>query len=204
MATREAERSLLLERAEELAAVDAALADALAGAGRFAVIEGPAGIGKSSLLAEGRAGAADAGLSVLSARGTEIERAFSFGIVRQLFETLLAQAEASERARLLEGAAGHAGRLFEPEQLAGTAPASEDAAFALLHGLYWLTLNLAESRSLLIAIDDLQWADEASLRWVSYLARRLDGVAVGVLATVRPLAEEDPLLAELLADQRRR
>ncbi len=200
VATREAERTLLLERAEELAAIDAAVADAVAGAGRFGVIEGPAGIGKSSLLAEGRAGAADAGIAVLSARGTEIERAFSFGVVRQLFETRLAQAEAAERARLLEGAAGHASRLFEPAQLAAEAPATEDAAFALLHGLYWLTLNLAESRPLFIAIDDLQWADAPSLRWLSYLARRMEGQAVCVLAAMRPVEEEDPRLAELLVD----
>jgi len=52
----------------------------------------------------------------------------------------------------------------------------------------------------LISVDDLQWADEASLRWLGYLVRRLDDVAVAVLATVRPLADEDPVLAELLAD----
>ena len=53
---------------------------------------------------------------------------------------------------------------------------------------------------MLIAIDDLQWADEASLRWLAYLVRRLDGVPVGVLATARQLPEEDPALADVLAD----
>jgi predicted ATPase len=191
---------MLLERAEELAAIDAVLADALSGAGRLAVIEGPAGIGKSSLLAEGRTRAAEAGMTTLTARGTEMERGFSYGVVRQLFETLVAQADPDERSTLLEGAAAHAGRLFEPAQVADQSPASEDAAFALLHGLYWLTVNLAEPRPLLIAIDDLQWADEASLRWLAYLVRRLEGASVAVLAAVRPIDDEDPVLAELLAE----
>ena len=63
-----------------------------------------------------------------------------------------------------------------------------------------LPSTLAESRPVLISVDDLQWADEASLRLLAYPVRRLEGVAVAVLATVRPLADEDPVLAELLAD----
>ena len=55
-------------------------------------------------------------------------------------------------------------------------------------------------RPLLIAVDDLQWADVASLRWLSFFARRVEGVRVGVLAAVRPIEDEDPVVAELLAD----
>ena len=54
MATGPADRPLLRERAEEQAAIDAVIADTLAGLGRFGVIDGSAGIGKSSLLAEAR------------------------------------------------------------------------------------------------------------------------------------------------------
>jgi tetratricopeptide (TPR) repeat protein len=201
--TRRDHRILLpvfLERAEELAAIDAVIAETLAGLGRFGVVEGSAGIGKSSLLAEARQRAADAGMTVLSARGAEIERSFSYGVVRQLLERLVAQGERADRSKLLEGAAAHAARLFSAESPPGQARASEDDAFALVHGLYWLALNLAQERPLLISIDDLQWADEASLRWVAYLVRRLDETAVGVLCAVRPTKDEDPALAELLAD----
>ncbi len=202
MATRHARPALLLERAEELAAVDAAIADALTDDGRLVVIEGAAGIGKSSVLGEARKRAADAGMTVLSASGTDYERAFAYGLVRQLFEARVLQATPEQRARLLKGAAAHAAGLFDPHRLAEPAPASEDAAFALLHGLYWLTFNLAEAGPLLIAVDDLQWADPASLRWLTYLARRLDGAPVGVLAAVRPAEDEDAALTELLADPR--
>jgi DNA-binding CsgD family transcriptional regulator len=188
----------LLERVAELTTLDEAIAGAQSAEGRVLVIEGPPGIGKTSLLAEGRARADVAGLSVLHARSSELEMTFSFGVVRQLFEQVLARAEPDQLAELLDGAAAHAGRLFRPD--ADVVPPNEDAAFALMHGLYWLTLNLSEVRPLLIAIDDLQWTDTPSLRWLAHLVRRSDGVAVSVVATVRTPAEESVLLSELLAD----
>jgi class 3 adenylate cyclase/DNA-binding CsgD family transcriptional regulator len=191
------EQPALLERAEELAAVDAAVAGAQSGAGRLVVIEGSAGIGKTSLLAEGRVRAAASGLTVLYARASELEAAFSFGIVRQLFEAAVATATEEERPRMLAGAAGQAARLFTPGD---GSEGSEEDVYALLHGLYWLTINLAESRPLALAVDDLQWSDTPSLRWLAYVARRLEGVPVCVLATLRPLGDEHPLLTELLAD----
>ncbi|HSC74325.1 MAG TPA: AAA family ATPase [Gaiellaceae bacterium] len=191
------EQPALLERAEELAMVDAAVASAQSGAGRLVVIEGSAGIGKTSLLAEGRARAAASGLTVLYARASELEAAFSFGIVRQLFEPAVATAGEEERSRVLAGAATQAARLFTPDD---GGERSEEDVYALLHGLYWLTVNLAESRPLALAIDDLQWSDAPSLRWLAYLARRLEGVPVCLLATFRPVEDEHPLLTELLAD----
>ena len=59
------------------------------------------------------------------------------------------------------------------------------ASFAVLHGLYWLTLNLAAERPLLLAVDDLHWCDRPSLRFLAYLARRLDGAPVLAAATLR-------------------
>jgi class 3 adenylate cyclase/DNA-binding CsgD family transcriptional regulator len=185
------EQPALLERVEELAAVNAAIVGARGGGGRLVVFEGPAGIGKTSLLAEGRARAAASGLTVLSARASELEAAFSFGIVRQLFESAVAAS-----ADVLGGAAAQAARLFRPGESVG----DEEDIYAVLHGLYWLTVNLAESRPLALALDDLQWSDPPSLRWLAYLARRLEGVPVCVFATLRPVDDEQALLAELLGD----
>ena len=75
----------LIEREAEVMALDGAVAEAVAGNGRLLVIGGPAGIGKSGLLADLRARAADR-LLVLPARASELEREFGFGVVRQLFE----------------------------------------------------------------------------------------------------------------------
>ena len=44
---------------------------------------------------------------------------------------------------------------------------SDSAPVGVLHGLYWLTANLAERAPLLFAIDDAHWADEPSLRFVA-------------------------------------
>src|SRR5919198_2698721 len=102
----------LLERSEELARIESALVEARAGRGTFVVIEGPAGIGKTALLAAARTAAADGGMRVLRSRGTELERDFAFGVVRQLFEPPLAQATELERADLLLGAGGVAASLL--------------------------------------------------------------------------------------------
>jgi len=187
----------LLERGDEIAAVDAAIDAAKNGAGRFVVIEGPAGIGKTSILVEGRTRAVASGLNVLQARGSELETAFSFGVVRQLFEAPLARRSTDERNAVLGGAAAQAARLFTD----GTnAEPAQDDPFSLLHGLYWLTANLSEAQPLLLAIDDIQWSDGPSLRWLAYLSRRLEGMPVVVVASLRPISAEQPQLDELLLD----
>ena len=159
------------------------LADARAGEGRLAVVEGPAGIGKTRLLDEARAAADGLGLEVLHARGGELERDFGFGVVRQLLEPRAAVAGESERAELFAGAAGLAEAVIAPQAVA--APAAGDLSQAALHGLYWLVVNLAERSPLLVAVDDLQWVDGPSLRFLHYLVMRLEGVPVAIFATLR-------------------
>jgi DNA-binding CsgD family transcriptional regulator len=182
----------LLERDAEIAALDALVDGAARGSGRVALIEGPAGIGKSGLLADLRERAAADGLRVLTARVGELEREFAYGVVRQLFEREVAGA-----ATALEGAAAPAAAVFGSH-----GGSDEDASFAVLHGLFWLTLDLAADGPLLLAVDDLHWADRASLRFLAYLARRLEGTPVLVAATLRSAEPgTDPvLLGELRHD----
>ena len=96
----------LLERSAELARIETVLGEARLGRGRFVVIEGPAGIGKTALLAAARATAAGDEMCVLRSRGTELEREFAFGVVRQLVEPPLAEASELERLELLQSTAG--------------------------------------------------------------------------------------------------
>jgi len=193
---------LLLERDTEVATLAAMVAAARDGDGRLVAIEGSAGIGKTRLLTEVRAAAGEAGLHVLAARGGELEREFAFGVVRQLFEPLLAMSSQEERAELLAGAAALAAPLFDQSQLRLGNGASGDASFATLHGLYWLAANIALRRPLLVAVDDLHWADAASLRWLGYLARRLEGLPLLLVLATRPLSEgeESSMVGELLAE----
>jgi DNA-binding CsgD family transcriptional regulator len=192
----------LLEREGELAQLGALLEAARDGAGRFALVEGGAGIGKTRLLAAARKQGREAGMDLLHARGGELECEFAFGIVRQLFEPGLAGSSEAERDELLSGAAALAAPLFGGDYLANDRSMEAGSGFATLHGLFWLTANLAARRPLLLAVDDLHWADKPSLRWLAYLVRRLEGLPVLVVACLRPAdaGGEDRLLAELVAD----
>jgi DNA-binding CsgD family transcriptional regulator len=195
--------TLLLEREAQVAALRALADAAQSGLGRFVVIEGSAGIGKSRLLAEARAVAASAEMRVLAARGGELEGEFAYGIVRQLFEPLLASVSPDLRAELLSGPAALIGRIFGASRLDGFQDAPAEGSFAILHGLYWFAANAAFQQPTLLAIDDLHWADTPSLRWLLYLTRRLEGVPLLVVAATRPPEAEglDPtLVAELIAD----
>jgi DNA-binding CsgD family transcriptional regulator len=181
----------LLERERELAAVEELLGRR---SGTLAIEVG-AGIGKTSLVQATCRRARELHYQVLSARGSELEADFAFGVVRQLFERRLTGAGEHERASLLVGPAAAAGPLL----LGKTAerPAG-DTSFALLHGLYWLTANLSAVQPLLLAVDDAHWADEPSLRWLTYLARRMEGLSVGLVVALRPCdpaSASAPLLA---------
>jgi DNA-binding CsgD family transcriptional regulator/tetratricopeptide (TPR) repeat protein len=189
----------LLEREAELATV-VELIGGIGDGGRLLAIEGPPGIGKTALLAEAKGLGQEAGLQVLSARGSELERSFSYGLVRQLFEPLLVSVPAEERAELLAGAAALAAPLFEPAGLAGDPEG--DSSLAMLHGLYWLTANLAARRPLVLVLDDMHWSDLPSLRWLAYLLPRMEGLPVLVVGGLRPeeRGEDGTLLAQIVSD----
>jgi DNA-binding CsgD family transcriptional regulator len=169
----------LLERDSELAFVERLIGDAEKGAGRIAVIEGSAGMGKTTMLAAARERATAAGMHVLLARGGELEAELAFGVVRQLFEGVLARASEEERAELLAGAA----RLSAPALLLESSTTTDPSA--ALHGLYWLCANLAERAPVALVVDDAHWADADSLRWLNYLARRIEALPVLVLLALR-------------------
>ena len=138
----------LLERRGELARIESALAEARGGRRQHSSwSKGRPGSARRRCSAAARAAAAESGMRVLRSRGTELERDFAFGVVRQLFELPLAEASEPERADLLQAAAGVAARTAWPpgrESRPDSSIASGvDPSFAILHGLYWLCANLA-------------------------------------------------------------
>ncbi|MFC7484700.1 AAA family ATPase [Luedemannella flava] len=181
-----------------MAELRACVADAQAGQGRLVLVEGPAGIGKSRLLAEARRLAAADGVRVLTARGSQLEKEYGFGAVRQLFEPAVADPVLA--GHVMTGAAASAAPVFDVA--AGAGPSRSDNTLAALHGLYWLAANLSAREPLLLAVDDVQWCDSGSLRFLAYLVRRVEGLPIIVVATLRTGEEhaDAPLLAELAHD----
>jgi DNA-binding CsgD family transcriptional regulator len=186
---------LFLEREDDQLRLSRMLEDAVESDGTFVVAAGPAGIGKTRLLREARGLAGERGdVVVLTAQGGEIERELAWGVARELLDPPLAAMSASDRAALFSGAGGLARAAF------GVAPAGAgvpDAA-SMIYGLYWVVTELAARRPTVLVIDDVQWADEMSLRWLAYLGARLEGLSLAVLVAVRT-GDPDARRPEILA-----
>jgi DNA-binding CsgD family transcriptional regulator len=181
----------LFERDEARAAIDELIDAVCRSDGSVLAFEAAAGLGKSSLVSIARERAAGCAMQVATARGGDLERDFPFGIVRQLVEPILARTSVSERQRLFEGSAQLAASVVgTPGQRPGAGVPDVglpgQAAGPAMHGLYWLVANLAERDPLLLVVDDAHWGDTPSLRWLNYLARRLEGLPVALVLTARP------------------
>jgi DNA-binding CsgD family transcriptional regulator len=170
---------VLLEREHELETLRDGLNHARAGEGTLFLIEGPAGAGKTVLAREARTAAEQARMMPLEARGSELEQPFAFGVVRQLLEPVISKEPG--HSELFAGAAGPAARLFAPGERQPL-----DADFEAMHSLYWLVVNIADRAPVLVLVDDCQWADRDSLRFLAYLAQRIEGLPVTMLLTGRP------------------
>ena len=178
----------LVERGWELDSIGAAADRLAAGHGGVLVLEGPPGIGKTSLLAELRRLVAErVEARVLTATAAELERTFPFGVARQLLEPSV-RAEQDE----LHGAAalGAAALGVAGDGLARPSSETDDGSFAALHALYWLTADLASSRPVLMAVDDAQWADRNSARFLSFLANRVAEHPILLALGVRRTGED--------------
>ena len=168
----------LLERSGEIAVLARAVRAAGDGVGGAVLIEGPAGIGKSSLLEESVREAERAGLRVLRGRGDELVMDSSFAAVRELFWRRVRAIGLDT----LDGAARLAGPVFSAELGAGD---GRDRTSAVLHGLYWLTADLADEGPLVMVVDDAQWLDAASARFLAYLIPRIEALPVLLVAALR-------------------
>lgn len=191
----------MVDREVELAAIGRAVALALTGEGGLLVVRGPAGIGKSALLRATERLADEHAAVVLRARAAPFERGFPYGVVRQLFEPVLARG-GMRAAELFSGAAAPARGILGDEPQSSAAP---DSLFVGLHALYWLTANLATHTPVLVCVDDVIWSDEASLRYLGFLVRRLEAISVAVVLAYRigepqPSESAEALLLDPRAD----
>jgi tetratricopeptide (TPR) repeat protein len=188
----------LIERGDEMAALAGLVNNLARGspASMAIVVEGPAGIGKTRLLDGARKEAQQQGVHVLSARGSPLEQEITFGVTRQLFEPLLLAASPGEQEILLAGAARPAAALFGGPSGGDLQSQGE---FPFLRGLFLLAARFCENRPTMLLVDDLQWADPPSLRFLLYLMSRLEDLPLGLLGALRsrdPQAQQH--LLELL------
>ena len=172
----------LLERELEHATIESLLARVRSGRGGRLVLEGPAGIGKTALLSATCARAAEDGWRVFTAEATEVASQLAFGVARALLGVHW-PAEADPRV---------------------DAPGDSDGRSDLLQRAVRTVLELAGSQRVLLAVDDVQWADGASLRWLATLSERLGTAPIALVVAVRSGEDRDgpPALADVLDDHR--
>lgn len=181
----------LLEREPHLGAIDELLAAARSASGGGLRFVGAPGLGKTALLDEAAARAGACGMRVLRARGEELESGFAWGVVVQLFGALAR----ADHPALGSGPAALARRLFEE---ADGGAGEGDALFPLLHGLHWLSADLADESPLALVIDDAQDCDAESVRFLAYLLPRLEGVRIAVVLAMRPATPAQNVAAGML------
>lgn len=151
------------------------------------VLRGPAGIGKSALLAQ--AGAAAAEMHVLACHGTESETRLPYAALHQLLRPVLDRADSIPdlQARALRCALGlEFGARPEP--------------FLVSLAVLSVLAEAAEHRPLLCIVDDAQWLDEATADALLFVARRLDAEPIAMLLAAREERDERleaPGVAEL-------
>ncbi|MFC8430122.1 BTAD domain-containing putative transcriptional regulator [Streptomyces sp. NPDC057253] len=186
----------LIEREAELAELRHCLADAAAGRGGLICVQGPAGIGRTALLAETRRLGTQRGLRVRGAgAGPQTSRT---GHPREPYDVV--------RQLLGPQVSGPGGVLS-----ATTSPPSDGADdFDVLHGLYRLTERLATAHTpprspLLLLVDDLQTCDPPSLRFLAHLLPRIQSLPILVVTTLhtgeQPASDESAhVLADLAQD----
>jgi DNA-binding CsgD family transcriptional regulator len=160
------------------------------------LLEGEAGIGKTTVWLNGAAAAEAEGFAVMRARPTEAEAALPFAALIDLLEGVLDEGLAelpAPQARALETALLRA----EPSETPVEQLAVSMAVLGVLRGL-------ASSGPLLVAIDDVPWLDASSAHVLAFVCRRLDDEPIGLLATRRIEQQSaDPLeLARAFPDGR--
>lgn len=168
-----------------------ALDRALAGEGRAALLVGEAGIGKTRTVEELAGEARARGALVVAARCPESTAAPAFWPWTQVLRALLggARSDAALPAELT---------VLVPEL--GSEAAGKPDRFRLFDAVTTHLAATAARRPLVVWIDDLQWADAASLQLAIWAARELRNAAVLIVATVRQSAETPPALTEALAE----
>lgn len=168
-------------RSPELAALRQLLNRASQGAGEAAIVQGEAGIGKTRLLAEIAAAATEEGFQVLSGATDELSQDRPLAALIEAFGLHVdsTDPQRAEIARLI---------------VADAVPfAAVDLSFRVITAAVSLLQRLATESPVVVAVEDLHWADPATLRAVRAIGAALPELPVILLVTLRPFPERPEL-----------
>ena len=154
----------LLERGDVLASAGRLVGGVASGRAGALFVLAEAGLGKTSVVDQACRAAAAAGLMVGLGRGHPMETSLPFGVLAQALD-------------------GVGGRGLLGEDRPGSASPGDQAA-RFYRVLRWLQDQAGSA--LLLAFDDMHWADADSLALVSFLCRRMGALRLGLIATLRP------------------
>jgi tetratricopeptide (TPR) repeat protein len=197
---------LLLGREPYLAASDRLITQACGGQGQVVLITGEAGIGKSRLVAEVQARAAQYGVAQIEGRCFEPDRVLPYAPLLDLLRGWVTAHAAADVSMVLGSAAADLVRLLPdlativPDPPVPRMIEPEQEQRRHIQALTQFFLRLAARGPLLVVIEDLHWSDEASLEVALALARRTSTLPLLILLTYRSdetSAELDALLAAL-------
>jgi DNA-binding CsgD family transcriptional regulator/tetratricopeptide (TPR) repeat protein len=193
----------LVGRGVEVRALALALDAAEDGAARVVALVGDAGAGKSRLVEEGMVLARARGFLTLRAVASPLHGDLHYGVIVEALRPVVRTVEAGARTRLVEGLPD-LGRLFDGLDLPPPAPLG-DAGMErtrLFEAVCRLLDRLTRHQPVLLVVDDLQWADPASLAMLHYSVRGLLDRRF-LLLTARRTGEYAGELAVLLSSLRR-
>ncbi|MBC6463073.1 ATP-binding protein [Actinomadura sp. HBU206391] len=195
----------LVGRSAELTRVRAVVDRVAGGQGRMLLLAGPAGIGKSRLLEEATALAGDRGFVMLRGGARVLGRGLAYAPILEALGPYLRALAPGQRVRLLDGLAD-LGRLFTDLHLPPTEPLGDPALerTRLFEAVARLLARMAERAPVVLAMDDLHWADTATAELLHYVARGVSGHPILILDAYRSgEAARQPALQALVQDLRR-
>ena len=181
----------LVGRDDQLAALEGVLAGARDGRGRVVLVAGEPGIGKTRLAEEAARRAAAAGMQVAWGRCHEGDGPPALWPWAHVVRQLTAELAPGQLAAMLGPSAAWLGPLMPelagPARPAGPPPLADlgAARFQLNQAVAGLLRRLADTRPLLVVVDDLHWADAPSLSLLAFLAADLKDASLVVVGTYR-------------------